>query len=57
MAFLISVRKRFDWNGAYGIFRWALRQGGTTILTRLLSEGTLRLDPPGFETAVNQLLG
>jgi Uma2 family endonuclease len=33
------------------------RQNDGTILTRLLSEGTLRFDPPGFEVAVNQLLG
>jgi Uma2 family endonuclease len=33
------------------------RQDDGTILTRLLSEGMLRLDPPGFEVTVNQLLG
>ncbi|MFY9639907.1 MAG: Uma2 family endonuclease [Rhodomicrobium sp.] len=33
------------------------RQDGGTILTRLLSEGMLRFDPPGFEIAVGQLLG
>ncbi len=33
------------------------RQAGGTILTRLLSEGMLRFDPPGFEIAVGQLLG
>jgi Uma2 family endonuclease len=31
------------------------RQGDGTILTRLVSEGALRLDPPGFEIAVGQL--
>jgi Uma2 family endonuclease len=33
------------------------RQDDGTILTRLLSEGMLRFDPPGLEIAVNQLLG
>ena len=33
------------------------RQDGGTILTRLLSEGTVRFDPPGFEIAIGQLLG
>jgi Uma2 family endonuclease len=33
------------------------RQNDGTILTRLLSEGTLRLDPPGFEIAIGQMLG
>lgn len=33
------------------------RQDDGTILTRLLSEGTLRFDPPGFEIAVSDLLG
>jgi Uma2 family endonuclease len=33
------------------------RRDDGTILTRLLSEGFLRFDPPGFEVAVNQLLG
>ena len=33
------------------------RQDGGTILTRLLSEGTARFDPPGFEIAIGQLLG
>jgi Uma2 family endonuclease len=33
------------------------RQNDGTILTRLLSEGTLRLNPPGFEIAIGQLLG
>ncbi len=33
------------------------QQDGGTILTRLLSEGTVRFDPPGFEIAIGQLLG
>ncbi len=33
------------------------RQNDGTILTRLLSEGTLRFNPPGFDAAVGQLLG
>ena len=33
------------------------RQADGTILTRLLSEGALRFDPPGFEIAISQLLG
>ena len=33
------------------------RQQDGTILTRLLSEGGLRFDPPGFEIAIGQLLG
>lgn len=33
------------------------RQDDGTILTRLISEGTLRLDPPGFEIVVGQLFG
>jgi hypothetical protein len=33
------------------------RRDDGTILTRLLSEGFLRFDPPGFEVTVNQLLG
>jgi Uma2 family endonuclease len=33
------------------------RQSDGTILTRLLSEGTVRFDPPGFEIAIGQLLG
>jgi Uma2 family endonuclease len=33
------------------------RQDDCTILTRLLSEGALRFDPPGFEIAIGQLLG
>ena len=33
------------------------RQGGGTILTRLLSEGAVRFDPPGFEIAIGLLLG
>lgn len=31
------------------------RQGRDTILTRLVSEGPLRLDPPGFEVAVGEV--
>jgi Uma2 family endonuclease len=33
------------------------RQADGNILTRLLSEGSLRFDPPGFEVEVAQLLG
>lgn len=33
------------------------RQDDGTILTRLLSEGTLRLDPPGIEIKIEQFLG
>jgi Uma2 family endonuclease len=33
------------------------RRGDGTILTRLLSEGSLHFEPPGFEMAVGQLLG
>ena len=33
------------------------RQADGTILTRLLSEGMLLFDPPGFEIAIGQLLG
>ncbi len=31
------------------------RQGDGTILTRLVSEGVLRLDPPGFEIGVDEM--
>lgn len=33
------------------------RQAGDTILTRLVSEGALRLDPPGIEVAVGEVFG
>jgi Uma2 family endonuclease len=33
------------------------RQGDGSILTRLISEGTLRFDPPGFEIPAAQLFG
>jgi hypothetical protein len=32
------------------------RQTNGTILTRIVKDGKLRLDPPGFEIAVPQLL-
>ena len=33
------------------------RQADGTILTRLISDGQLRFDPPGFEVAVGQMFG
>jgi Uma2 family endonuclease len=33
------------------------RQADGTILTRLISDGMLRLDPPGFEVSVSELFG
>jgi Uma2 family endonuclease len=33
------------------------RQADGTILTRLIGEGTLRLDPPGIEIAVGSIFG
>ncbi len=33
------------------------RQGDGTILTRLVSEGVLRLDPPGFEFGIGAIFG
>jgi Uma2 family endonuclease len=33
------------------------RQADGTILTRLVGEGVLRLDPPGFEIKVNEIFG
>jgi len=32
------------------------RQNDGTILTRLISEGAVRFDPPGIEIAIGQLL-